>query len=124
MSPFTKVKMSYVKGTESGQTTNDERKRIEQIGSDAAAGREAAGAKRSSRDAGGERTASQTAAEQVSWGRSKWAGEPTAWKAEPQPVKWGGEAKRVGFAERKILRLWADVGVRETGGGGKTKDIG
>ena len=82
MSSSTKVKMSCVKGTESGQTTNDERKRIEQIGSDAAGGREAAGAKRSSRDAGGERTASQTATEQVSSGRSKRFGEPTAWKGE------------------------------------------
>ena len=82
MSPFNKSKMTHKKGSESGQTTNDERDRIEPIGSDAATSRETTVTKRSGRDAGGERPASQTLVEGISPGWRKWADQPTAWEGE------------------------------------------
>ena len=82
MSPFNKDKMFPVKGTESGQITKYECDRIESVGSDAAASRETAVTERGSRDAGRERKASQTVTEELSPGRRKWVGEPTAWEVE------------------------------------------
>ena len=70
--------MTLMKGPESGQVTNDERKGIEPNGSDAAARWETADTERGGRDTGGERQASQTVAEAVSPGWSERVGEPTA----------------------------------------------
>ena len=48
MSPFNKDKMFPVKGTESGQITNNERNGIKPVGSDGAASRETAVTERGS----------------------------------------------------------------------------
>ena len=124
MSPFSKDKMSPMKGTESGQITTHERNGIEPVGSDAAASRETADAERSGRDAGCKCQASQTVAEAISAGWSRRAGEPTAWEGEQSSDQRGGQAKSVRFSERKISWVWADVSLRKAGGGGRLENIG
>ena len=74
--------MSLWKEIESGQITHNDRQRIGQIRSDAAAGIETVDAKGNRGDPASERAVGQAAAEKLSPERGKRAGEPKARQAK------------------------------------------
>src|SRR6266516_3883787 len=124
MSLFTKVKMSPLKGQENGRTTEDERQRIEPVGSDAKAVRKTHEPKGSGQDPGLKYTPDQTLAESLSPKRSGKLDIQTARSPEQQSFGGRREEVRLEFTEDQISRLWTDISTRKVSGQRETQALG
>jgi len=123
MSPIGTDTMVPGKGQKSG-LTDDEQKRIDPAGSDAAVKSQTAETKGSKPATGDQRAAGETAVPQLSAEWSERVGEPEAWESEQPPPEQGGDGAGLGPDLRKVSGFWADAGAREAGGGAPVEDLG
>ena len=112
------------KGQESGQTTADEHKRIEQAGNHAKACRKTDEPAGSGTRVRSKRAAREAPVTLVSQAWSAGLDLEAAWAGEQQSPGRGDQAKGTGPVEEQVPGFWTDAGVREAGGAGRRADLG